>query len=147
MGHAPVQKFASVRWHLSFPGGGWTMPRIDVLIYREADGSVPLRDWLAGLQAVPRERRLARLALLEEKGRELRRPASENLGGGVYELRVKWVNVQLRMLYFFHGRSAAVVSHGFAKEREVPPREIKLAKERMEKFEQNPARHTFAQEP
>jgi hypothetical protein len=47
------------------------------------------------------------------------------------------------MLYFFHGRSAAVVSHGFSKERRVPPREIRLAVERRAKFLKDPGRHTF----
>jgi len=35
--------------------------------------------------------------------------------------------VHCRMLYFFHGTAAIIVSHGLIKEREVPPREIDLA--------------------
>jgi hypothetical protein len=56
---------------------------------------------------------------------------------------VKFYKVNYRMLYFFHGRDAAVVSHGLAKERTIPPAEIKRALERMEKFERDPQRHTF----
>ena len=47
-----------------------------------------------------------------------------------------------RMLYFFHGRTAAVVSHGLVKEAEVPPKEIDKAIERKRKFEKNPKGHT-----
>ena len=52
---------------------------------------------------------LERLALF---GYELRRPHVENLGDGIYELRVKIQNVNYRMLYFFHGQRAVVLSHG-----------------------------------
>jgi phage-related protein len=122
------------------------MPTTDVVMYREDDGSVPLRDWLDGLPSEASARCLARLALLHEKGHELRRPHAENIGKGLYELRVKFGHVNLRMLYFFHGRTVAVVSHGFAKEQKLPPSEIALAQRRMEKFQKSPARHTFIRE-
>ena len=119
------------------------MPATNVIPYLEDDGSIPLRDWLDGLQEKARERCLARLALLEDHGHELRRPHAEYLEGtDLYELRVKFHRVNLRMLYFFHGREAAVVSHGFAKEGEIPRHEIDLATERMNKFKADPGRHT-----
>jgi phage-related protein len=83
------------------------------------------------------------LEQLHQKGHELRRPLAENLGNGLYELRVKFYRVNYRMLYFFHGREAAVVSHGLAKERTIPQRDLKLALERMKTFAQDPERHTF----
>lgn len=122
------------------------MPRIEVLIYQDDDGTVPLMEWLDGLEDEPRNRCLARLALLAEHGSELRRPHAENIGNGLYELRVKFHHINLRMLYFFHGRTAAVVSHGFAKERKIPPAEIKKALERLQEFRQAPRRHTFTPE-
>jgi len=118
------------------------MPKVDILIYREGDAA-PLLDWLNSLQDEARNRCLTRLALLQRQGHELRRPIAENLGGGIYELRVKFYRVNYRMLYFFHGQSAAVVTHGLAKERTVPQGEIDLALERMKKFKQDPKRHTF----
>jgi hypothetical protein len=36
-----------------------------------------------------------------------------------------------------------VISHGIAKEKEVPKKEINAAIARMEKFKKNPTRHTF----
>jgi len=50
------------------------------------------------------------------------------------------------MLYFFHGRTAAVVSHGLVKEAAVPPKEIDKAIERKRKFEKNPKAHTHEEE-
>ena len=123
------------------------MPSTTVILYLEDDGSVPVRDWLDGLAANARDRCLARLALLEQLGHELRRPHAEYLEGtDLYELRVRYHRVNLRMLYFFHGREAAVVSHGFSKEREIPPGEIALASERMAKFRAAPERHTHREE-
>ena len=49
--------------------------------------------------------------------------------------------VNYRILYFFHGSIAAVVSHGIVKERAVPPKEIDRAIERKKLFELNPAKH------
>lgn len=119
------------------------MPRTTVLIYQEEGKTVPLVAWLTRLEEKARVRCLACLDLLAEQGHELRRPAAENIGGGLYELRVKFHHVNLRMLYFFHGKSAAVVSHGFAKEKRIPPSEIRMALKRMKKFQENPKLHTF----
>jgi phage-related protein len=124
-----------------------TMARIDVLLYQEGDGTPPpLVTWLDGLPEEARIRCLARLALLEEHGHDLRRPHADYLEDDIYELRVKVRTVNYRILYFFHGRTAVVASHGFAKERRVPPGEIRLAVERKERFRANPRRHTFRRE-
>jgi phage-related protein len=53
---------------------------------------------------------MVRLDRLEELGHELRRPEVAYLRDGIYEVRAKHGGVSYRMLYFFHGRTAAVVS-------------------------------------
>ena len=50
--------------------------------------------------------------------------------------------VHYRILYFFHGSIAAVVSHGIIKEREVPSKEIDRAVDRKRRFETSPQKHT-----
>ena len=75
-------------------------------------------------------------------GYELRRPEADLLRDGVYELRVSLQGLQYRILYFFHGTIAAVVSHGLVKERVVPSKEIDRAIERRKRFIANPAKHT-----
>ncbi len=57
------------------------MPATNVVLFRDDDGSVPLRDWLDGLSAQARDRCLARILLLEEWGHELRRPHAEYIEG------------------------------------------------------------------
>ena len=46
-----------------------------------------------------------------EKGHELRRPEADFLRDGIYELHISLGGVHQRILYFFHGGMAAVVSH------------------------------------
>ncbi len=60
------------------------------------------------------------------------------------ELRPKSRGVNYRILYFFHGQQAAVVSHGVQKQQEkVPPKEIALTNARMTAFKAEPKKHTF----
>jgi phage-related protein len=122
------------------------VPTTEVIFYREEDGTVPLVDWLDDLPAKAQDKCLARLARLEELGHELRRPEADFLRDGIYELRVSLQGLQYRMLYFFHGNIAAVVSHGLVKEQKVPPKDIDRAVERKKQFMANPKRHTFKPE-
>jgi len=120
------------------------LPRIEVAFFRENDGSVALVDWFAALPPVARAKCQVRLERLEELGHELRRPEADYLRDGIYELRAKHAGVNYRMLYFFHGRAAAIVSHGIMKQQaEVPPKDIEKAVQRKVAFEAHPQRHTF----
>lgn len=120
------------------------MPRIWLIAYREDDGSVPLREWLDGLQKKARDKCLVRLKRLETLGHELRRPEADYLRDGIHELRVKHRRQNYRMLYFFHDREMVIVSHCLTKQQaQVPPREIELAIRRKQSFNQNPNQHTF----
>lgn len=126
------------------------MPETEVRFYCEADGSAPVLDWLDELAA--RDRRaflkcrelIERLALF---GHELRRPTADLLRDGVYELRARVGRVNYRILYFFHGRNVALLAHGLTKEAEVPATELNRAIERRERFETDPERHTYREEP
>lgn len=118
------------------------MPRTRVVLYREADGAVPLLSWLDSLPEKVREKCLLRVRRLAELGHELRRPEADLLRDGIYELRVGFRGQNYRMLYFFHGTVAAVLSHGLVKEAEVPPKEIDWARERKKRFEKDPSAHT-----
>ncbi len=122
------------------------MTKTRVIFYREDDGSVPILEWLDSLQEKALDKCTVRIERLAELGHELRRPEADFLRDGIYELRVGLQHVNYRMLYFFHGRTATVVSHGLVKEAEVPPKEIEKAIERKRKFEKNPKAHTYEEE-
>ena len=119
------------------------MPRTNVVFYREDDGSVPLLEWIDRLPAKAKAKCRVRIGRLRAEGHELRRPEADYLRDGVYELRVGFQGVNYRMLYFFHGATAAVLSHGLVKERVVPSGEIDAAIERRRKFVADPAKHTY----
>ena len=113
-----------------------------VVFYQEESGAVPLLEWFDTLSNKAQDKCRLKLERLRELGHELRRPEADYLRDGIYELRVSLQGRQYRMLYFFHGNIAAVVSHGIVKERVVPPREIDLAIRRKRQFERKPEYHT-----
>jgi phage-related protein len=125
------------------------VPRKTVIFYRDEDGSAPVLDWLRDLQSHDFKgwaHVRARIQLLAELGHELRRPAADYLRDGIYELRAKHGHVQFRILYFFHGRSLAVLGHAITKEDSIPPAEINRALKRKTNFQSNPARHTYEED-
>jgi phage-related protein len=122
------------------------MPKTDVVIYCEEDGVCPFIDWLDDLPIKVKAKCLLRLERLRELGHELRRPEADLLRDGIHELRVSLHGVHYRVLYFFFGSVAAIVSHGIVKESAVPPREIERALERKRRFEASPAKHRRPEE-
>jgi len=119
------------------------MPETKVVFYKEDDGSIPVLDWLDSLPLKVQDKCAAKIDRLKALGHELRRPEADYLRHGIYELRIKRGRVNYRILYFFHGNIAAVVSHGLVKERRVPAKEIDKAIERKQKFMENPEQHTW----
>ena len=61
-------------------------------------------------------------------------------------MRVRWNSVNYRILYFFHGRIAAVLAHGITKEAQVPDKAIEEALTRKARFAADPKAHTYVQE-
>lgn len=118
------------------------MGRTRVILYQE-EGRVPLLDWFDTLTPKARVKCRLRVERLRELGHELRRPEADYLRDDIYELRVSLQGINYRMLYFFYGETAAVISHGIVKERVVPPREINRAAERRRQFLQNPRHYTY----
>jgi phage-related protein len=118
-------------------------PKTKVVLYREEGGSCPFLEWFDDLPPKVQDKCYLRLERLREIGHELTRPEADFLRDGIYELRVGHGGIHYRILYFFHGTVAAVVSHGIVKERVVAPKELDRALERKKQFEANPSRHTY----
>jgi phage-related protein len=119
------------------------MPQTEVVLFQDDDGSVPVLDWLDQLSQKARDKCRVRIERLQALGHELRRPETDYLRDGIYELRFGLAGQNYRVLYFFHGRRAAVLAQGLVKERVVPPRQIEMAIRRKQQFEINPERHTY----
>ena len=121
------------------------MPRIEVVFYKEGDGSVPVLEWLTKLQQQNRKafaKCVVRIHRLAAMGFELRRPEADLLRDEIYELRIKQGRVNYRILYFFHGRELSVLAHALTKEGKVPDADIDRALQRKLLFRKNPERHT-----
>jgi phage-related protein len=65
------------------------------------------------------------------------------LRNGIHELRIGLRRVNYRILYFFHGRVAAVLAHAVVKEDRVPVQAIDTALKRKREYESDPRLHTF----
>lgn len=122
------------------------MPHTELQFFQETNGEVPLVGWLKSLPTKVQDKCLVKLERLEELGYELRRPEADYLRDDIYELRVRFQSINYRMLYFFFGAAAVVISHGLVKEDTVPEREIELAIEHKSKVMANPRQHLFRPE-
>ncbi len=125
------------------------MPRTQVIFFKDDDGTVPVRDWLRELQQ--RNRRafakcVVRIRRLAELGHELRRPEADLLRDGIYELRARKGRVNYRILYFYHGRSIAVLGHALTKEDRVSKADIDRAVRRKSVFEANSTIHSYEED-
>ncbi len=118
------------------------MPRTEVVLFAEEDGSCPLIEWLDRLPLKARLKCIVKIERLAEMGHELRRPEADILRDGIHELRAALERVHYRMLYFFDQKKA-VLSHGLIKEADVPASEIDLAIKRRERFKANPLAHVY----
>ncbi len=119
------------------------MAEIDVFYFRDKSGEVPFQPWFSGLPRKAQDKCRVRIERLKEMGQDLRRPEADFLRDGIYELRVKHLRVNFRILYFFHGTGLAVISHGLQKERAVPDNEIDKAVERKRLVATDPDQFTM----
>ena len=122
------------------------MPNVEVIFYQDEKGICPVLKWLDRLPRRIEAKARVRVESLTENGHDLRRPDADYLRDEIYELRWRYQSVNYRILYFFHGRTAVVLSHGLTKEDVVPPKEIDRAIKNKKLFETNPKTHTFMME-
>ena len=125
------------------------MPPVEIVFYRDDDGSVPVLEWLKLVRK--REHRVfakcyAKIARLAEYGHELHRPDADLLRDGIYELRISFGHVNYRILYFFHERGVSVLAHSLTKEGRVPDGDVQTAVDRKARFGRDPERHRYYEE-
>ena len=122
------------------------MPSTVVHFYVDDSGKAPVLEWLRKLLRQNRKAFtycVARIRFLAEMGHELRRPHADYLRDGIYELRTRVGRVNYRVLYFFHGREAAVLAHALTKEEKVPHADIERAVQRKKQYERHPDVHRY----
>jgi phage-related protein len=108
---------------------------MEIVFYRNESGSSPIEKFIANLNDHEKIEIAAHLDALRQLGLEARRPLVDYLEDGIYELRIRLVKKQIRILYFFFQRDKIVVTDGFIKKSKNPyPKEIKKAKKFREDF-------------
>jgi putative component of toxin-antitoxin plasmid stabilization module len=97
------------------------MPLDELLVFRTALATVPLKDWLGELNTTePRAyaKCLERINHLQQFGNQVKMPRAKILRDGIWELRAKSGQVHYRIIFFFCGKPgvmAACMTHGFKK--------------------------------
>ena len=105
--------------------------RFEVVFYEKENEECPVEDFLNALEKKMRAKLVGLLKVLEEKGTDLRKPYSDVIGDGIFEIRCKVGSNITRILYFFCDDGRIVLTNGFVKKTQKPPKEeIRLAKER-----------------
>ena len=118
------------------------MPQTEVVFFMDTGGICPALDWVKRLPEKARQKIGGAINRLSEMGHELRRPYCDYLRDTIYELRVGLQHINYRLLYFYY-KQRIVISHGFTKERAVPPTEIDHAIANRVLYERNPEKHTM----
>ena len=68
-------------------------------------------------------------------GPQLRFPHTANIGEGVFELRFRGKEGQIRVLFFFFYKRQVILTHGFVKKtKKTPKKEIEIAMQRRKEF-------------
>ena len=119
------------------------MPITEVRFYQEADGTVPVMEWIDGLSKKIRNKCHAYVNRLTAEGHMLRRPTAAPLRDKIHELRLRHQGVHYRILYFFYGQGVAVLAHGCTKEGAVADTDIKCAIRRRQNYIEDPTAHTY----
>ena len=109
---------------------------MEIELYETKDGKCPVSEYLDSLNDKLKAKTLRTIDLLERNGQALRKPYSEALEDGIFELRTKQSTNITRILYFFVIGNKAVLTNGFTKRsQKTPKKEIELAKKYRKDYE------------
>ena len=105
------------------------MDELQVVFYSLSTGVCPAKEFLLSLDPKMRAKMLRMISMLQTNGTKLRKPYSEHLDDGIFELRAKVGSNISRVMYFFYDGGQAILTHGFIKKtQKTPPIELERAK-------------------
>lgn len=105
------------------------MKNFKAVFFRRENGEEPAKEFLLSLDVKMRTKMFHLITLLEEKGTTLRKPFSEYLEDGIFELRTQIGSNISRVMYFFVYGKRIIMTNGFVKKTQKTPRkEIEKAK-------------------
>lgn len=111
-----------------------TAKRVRAVFFRTAEGVEPVREWLKSMPKGDR-RRIGVDIKTVEYGWPIGMPTCRPLGQGLWEVRTKLRDREVRVMFFFEGE-LMILTHGFVKkERQTAPRDMRLARDRKRQWE------------
>ncbi|MBU4346908.1 MAG: type II toxin-antitoxin system RelE/ParE family toxin [Candidatus Omnitrophica bacterium] len=109
-------------------------PNYSCFYFTTESGKSPVEEFISSLDEKTQEKFIFKKELLEQLGSQLRQPHTDKIGGGIFELRFKGEEGQIRILFFFYEKKI-ILLHGFVKKTQKTPRnEIKIAEQRQKEF-------------
>ena len=96
----------------------------EIFFFRYDKGDCTILNSLDSLPPKIEAKARVRIERLAEFGNKLKRPEADFLRDGIYEIRFRDVKIQYRILYFFLGQNAIILSSLITKEQEVQRKEI-----------------------
>ena len=103
---------------------------LHVRFYATQTGAEPVREWLKQLTAIERKK-VGEDIKTVQFGWPLGMPLVRNMGGGMWEVRIRLENRIARILFVLEG-STMVLLHGFIKKTSATPKtDLDLAKEAL----------------
>lgn len=111
------------------------MEKYTCIFYETIKGKSPVEDFIKSLTEDTQDKFIYKKELLEEFGPQLRFPHTDNIGKGIFELRFKGKEGQVRVLFFFFYKKQIILTHGFVKKtQKTPKKEIEIAEQRKKEF-------------
>ena len=91
------------------------MQEYTCIFYETAGGKKPAEEFIESLDAETQDKFVLKQQLLQDFGPQLRHPHTDHLGEGIFELRFKGTEGQIRVLFFFFYGKRIILTHGFVK--------------------------------
>lgn len=108
----------------------------NIEFYQLPNGEKPVEGFLDGLDTKMRAKALHSISILREFGNNLREPHSKAMGGGLFELRIKFASDISRIFYFFVVDNRIILTNGFVKKTlKTPKAELDLARKYKTDYE------------
>jgi phage-related protein len=122
----------------------WRESQFDVEYYTLPNGEKPVEKFIDSLNTKMRVKALGCVSILSEYGNTLREPYSKAVGGGLFELRIKFASDISRIFYFFCVGNKIILTNGFIKKTlKTPKNEKALAQDYKNDYERRNQNERF----
>lgn len=90
--------------------------KIQIILYTDEKDHNYVSEFILSLNAKTQSKFYSILNLLKEKGKTLKEPYVKHLEQGIHEIRVRFSNENIRVLYFWDTDNRIVLTNGIFKE-------------------------------